>query len=821
MTPPARTVRTGVAALGFSLLAAPLASLALAPPASASGNGLVISEVYGGGGNTGAPLRNDFVELQNTSAAPVVLDGMSVQYRSATGTPGGTTALHGTVPAGAHWLVGEAAGANASAPALPTPDDSGSITMASSSGQVLLTSGAGVVDLVGYGSATSYEGSGAAPTLSNLTAASRSAAGTDTDDNSRDLTAGTPHPQASGSTSTPPEPATPATIEQIQGSGDTSPLAGQSVETSGVVTAAYPTGGFNGFYLQTPGTGGDLDPATHDTSDAVFVFLGGAAPADSYPAVGDHVQVSGKVSEFAGMTELTAAKGGVSRLADQAAAPQPAAVAYPATDAGRESLEGMLVAPTGPYTVSDNYALNQYAEIGLARGTEPLRQPTDVARPGAAADAVAARNAERAVTLDDGSSINYLTSGKNTALPYLTRDHSIRVGAPATFTRPMVMDFRNGAWKLQPRRQLTADNAADVATATFPDTRPAAPQGVGGQLKVASFNVLNFFTETGADYVADGGTCSFYKDRAGEPVTVSSCNGDGPRGAADDGDLARQRAKIVAAINRLGADVLSLEEIENSAKYAGPDRRDDALASLVAALNAAAGSEVWKFVPSPAPADRPALADEDVIRTAFIYKQAVARPVGRSHILTGSAAFENAREPLAQAFRPRTGGPRDTFLVMVNHFKSKGSGVDDGTGQGNSNPDRVAQAKALVRFAGQQRHRAHTSRVLLTGDFNSYTQEDPMQVLYRAGYTDIGSAAAPGESTYQFGGVVGSLDHVLANRPAMNRVTGAHVWNVNSPESVAYEYSRDNYNATDFYAPTPYRSSDHDPLLVGFDASHR
>ena len=92
--------------------------------------------------------------------------------------------------------------------------------------------------------------------------------------------------------------------------------------TSGVVTAAYPSGGFNGFYLQTPGTGGDVDLASHDTSDAVFVFLGGGADPASYPAIGDHVQVTGPVSEYAGMTEVSPAAGGVSPLAP-ADAPTP------------------------------------------------------------------------------------------------------------------------------------------------------------------------------------------------------------------------------------------------------------------------------------------------------------------------------------------------------------------------------------------------------------------------------------------------------------------------------------------------------------------
>ena len=816
---PASWATARTALVGLALVAAPLALVA---PASASSTGLVISEVYGGGGNSGAPLTNDFIELQNTTGAAIPLTGMSVQYRSAAGTTSAATALSGTIPANGKFLVAEAAGATPSG-ALPTPDTTGTLAMSGSAGVVYLSSKASavpandpsIVDLVGYGStATAFEGTAPAPGLTNSTAATRAGAGTDTDNNAADFTAAAPKPENS-STVTPPPPGDPVarTIEEIQGNGPTSPLDQQSVITKGVVTAAYPTGGFNGYYIQTPGTGGALDPSNHDTSDAVFVFAGSGA---TYPKIGDYLQVTGKVSEFAGMTEVTPTSGGVTTLTDQVAPPAPATVGFPADAASRESLEGMLVAPQGDYTVTDNYTLNQYAEIGLAHDDKPLPQSTDVAKPGPAAQAVEADNAKKKVVLDDGSSLNYFTTGKDIPLPYLTPELSIRVGAPATFTRPVILDFRNSAWKLQPTQQLTAANATSVQPATFPDTRQATPTAVGGDLKVASFNVLNFFTETGDDFVADGGTCSFYTDRAGAKVTVNSCNGNGPRGAADDTDLGRQRAKIVAAINTLGADVLSLEEIENSAQYAGANRRDDALSALVDALNADAGSDVWEFVPSPSPADRPAVADEDVIRTAFIYKRAKVEPVGTSHILQ-DPAFASAREPLAQEFRPAGGTPNQDFLTIVNHFKSKGSGVDDGTGQGNANPDRVAQAKALVKFADQQKALAETDTVFLTGDFNSYTQEDPMQVLYAAGYTDIGHDQAPEEYTYQFGGTVGSLDHVLANSTALGQVTGAHVWNINSVESVAYEYSRFNYNATDFYAPNPFRSSDHDPLLVGFD----
>jgi len=220
----------------------------------------------------------------------------------------------------------------------------------------------------------------------------------------------------------------------------------------------------------------------------------------------------------------------------------------------------------------------------------------------------------------------------------------------------------------------------------------------------------------------------------------------------------------------------------------------------------------------PSPSGIGDQADEDVIRTAFIYRTALVRPVGES-VVDNAPEFDVARDPLAQAFRPVGRTSASEFVVVVNHFKSKGSGPDDRTGQGNSNPQRVAQAQQLVTFADQMKKHFGTDRLFLSGDFNAYTQEDPIKVLRDAGYTDIGSTESPGEHTYLFDGVVGSLDHVLANQAALGTVTGAHVWNINSVEPVALEYSRYNYNVTDFYAADPFRASDHDPLLVGLDTS--
>ncbi|WP_310962321.1 ExeM/NucH family extracellular endonuclease [Nocardioides terrisoli] len=822
-----------VAAAAASALAVP-ASLLTAIPASATPDGstVVISEVYGAGANAGASYDQDFVELFNPTTAAVDLAGTSIQYRSATGIsdPTGVADLTGTIAAGGHFLVGLAkGGTGADLPVAPDVQATG-INISASKGTVFLADRTGalsapptgsltgdpqVLDLVGFGATNTFE-TAAAPAPSSTSSISRAAEGTDTDDNAADLSAGAPSPAAAGGGSEPPGEGGTATIEQIQGTGDSSPMSGMSVVTSGLVTASYRTGGFNGFYLQTPGTGGDIDLATHHASDAVFVYLGGAR-ADSAPPVGSHVTVSGTVSEFRGLTELDADD--VTTDPDAAPAVKPATVVWPRTDAERESLEGMLIDPQGDYTVSDNYATNQYAEIGLATGDHPLPTPTDVADPhdAAAIAAVETDNAARLITLDDGASTNFLTSGKDVPLPWLTQDHELRVGAPVRFTSPMVVDYRNNLWKLQPTGQLTA---ADAAPATFGHTRQDAPAPTGGNLHLASFNVLNYFPTTGADWVASGGTCTWYDDREGNHITVKNCTDaagdDGPRGAADQANLERQQIKIVHAINHLGADIVSLEEIENSAKFA--HSRDWAVAKLVDALNAEAGAHTWRYVPTPPTAGDQ--SDEDVIRTAFIYKPARVKAVGPS-IIDDAPAFDVARDPLAQAFAPRRGGLDQRFAVIVNHFKSKGSGPDDGTGQGNSNPQRIAEADELTQFADRVQATYHTPRVFLSGDFNSYTQEDPMRHLYAAGYTDIGSTEAPGEYTYQFDGMVGSLDHVLANRAALGMVRGAHVWNINSVEPVALEYSRYNDNATDFYAPDPFRASDHDPLVVGIDSGSR
>ncbi|GLY98771.1 ExeM/NucH family extracellular endonuclease [Actinoplanes sp. NBRC 103695] len=830
--------RVAVAAVSLSVAGAAVALPSAPAAANPAGTALVISEAYVNGGSAGASYANKFVEFFNPTSSAIVLTGDTLQYRAATSTvvPSGSQvfALSGTVPARG-WFLVQLPSNGANGAALPTPDlnTGGSVNPGAGGGTLYIVDGpsgvlptdASVIDKIGWGNSNSPEGT--APTGNSVTLSyQRTVAGADTDNNAADFATAAPAPQNAGSTPPDPDPEpepdpVAATVAEIQGTGDASPLAGQTVVTEGVVTAAYPTGGFSGFYLETGGP--DTTPGA---SDAVFVF--GSISA-AQVAVGDSVRVTGKVTEFAGLTELSSPS--VTKLAAPLPAVTPAALPWIHLDtaAEKEAHEGELLAPKGAFTVSDVFDANFYGSFTLAHGLTPLRQPTDAARPGSAeAVAVVADNAARAITLDDGASLNYSSSANSgKPLPWLTPSHSVRVGSRVTLRQPVVLDFRNSLWNLQPRQPVTDDGSA---VATFTDTRdtneqPATLRGT----KLATFNVENYFPTTGEEYVARGlGTCTFYTDRQGNRIAVNQCSGSGPRGAATEVSFQRQQAKIVTGINRLDAGIVSLEEVENSAWFG--EARDTALATLVDALNAEAGAGTWAYAPSPPAAGLPPLDQQDVIRTAFIYKPAEVALVGPPTVLTSASdpgePFSIAREPLAQGFKKRRATDSAAFVVVANHWKSKGSGTALYPGdeqdtrpaydQGSFNATRVREAQETHAFATRTAQSLGTDRIFLVGDFNAYTHEDPMQELYTAGYTDLGSRFKPKEHSYSFDGLAGSLDHVLANPAALALVTNADVWQINAQESVAYNYSRYNYNVTQlFNAADPFAASDHNPEIAG------
>ena len=611
---------------------------------------------------------------------------------------------------------------------------------------------------------------------------------------------------------------------QTAGDGDDSQLINQTVETKGVVTAAYPKGenanlkGLEGFTIQTPGTGGTWDPA-RTASDGLFVFMGKSSA--TMPSIGDCVVVKGKVAEYSGVKNATAATQSLTQLLPQSITAatdcdpvKPTELSGVPTQDQMEALESMLVLPKDTWTITDNYKTNRYGTLSLTPGTEVLRTATDVVAPGAAAQAYEAENAAKTIDLDDASTTdltNFKQNGHKERYAYLANGAPARVGYHVTFTKPVVLESRFGSFVFQPT-QMTAGNP-DRSPVTITGERPAAPS-VSGDTKVATFNVLNYFSDLGENEPG----CKGYEDRDHKYVTDKNCK---LRGAWSSQAFANQQTKIVQAINTIDADVVALEEIENPVASGVSTDRDGALKSLVNALNAAAGSEVWAYVPSPSTVP----ANEDVIRIAFIYKKAKIAPVGDSVIYDDPAYTGLARQPLAQEFKPITDANHEgkNFVVIANHFKSKGSApknlsgaeaaanTDNGDGQGNSNGVRVKQARALATFA----QRFNGTPTLLVGDFNAYAKEDPLKVLTDAGWAH---ESGHGDSSYVYGGRSGSMDHVFANSAAHPLITEVKSWAVNAQESIAFEYSRANYNAyLAFEADNPYRASDHNPEIIGLN----
>lgn len=582
----------------------------------------------------------------------------------------------------------------------------------------------------------------------------------------------------------PPAYAVDAThsIAQVQGTNvATSPLVGQTVTVEGIVTGDHRTAGsFRGIYVQTAGSGGSTD-ATPNASDGVFVFL------DTNPAagvaVGDRVTVTGLVNESGGVTRITASEADSVQLV-QAAAGLPAITPLPATVLGnaREALEGMLVRPSGTYRVVSSHNLQSFGELWTSAGSAMPVEAFESQAPGttAANNITAANNGARLV-LDDGYSVSVSDASHPGDQPYFTKDVVVRNGDAITFpSGGSLLSFGFSNWRLQPPTPITDASAANLKpTFTAANLRPATAPVVGGDVTVAAFNVLNYFT------------------------TLTTQNPDA-RGARTAEEFAIQKSKIVAAINALDADVVALQEIENSVKLG--ETPDEALADLVAGLNAALGSKVWDYVRTPSALHDAAITD--VITNAIIFKPAVVKPSGEARTIIDETVWDIAREPIAQTFKYG----KSFLTVVANHFKSKSNSPADSTpetGQDPYNGERVEQAESLLSFANSLSE-GQKNAVYLVGDFNSYAKEAPMKVFADAGWSDLLFTKARGQYTYTFDGELGSLDHVIASPAAAARVTGAGVWSINSPEWAGREYF-----GTAAEAGTPYRSSDHDPIVVG------
>ncbi|MFC9561159.1 ExeM/NucH family extracellular endonuclease [Agromyces sp. NPDC056965] len=779
-----------LAAVSAASIGALVVGLLGAPPAFAAvdGSGVVINEVYARGGSANQPFAGKFVELYNPTGAPVSLAGWSLQYRSATstGASSGVGALTGEIEAGGYYLIALPGNGSVGA-ALPEPDATLGLNPSGTNGSLFLANVPGainpgtgsivnnpqVVDYVGYGTSANFEGAAAGYPGGNADPGSIVRTGfADTDVNSADFTfSSTVTPQGSGGGTDPVDP-TATTIGAVQGTGDATTMDGELVVVEGVITADHRSGGYNGVTIQTPGA--DTTPGA---SDGIFVFQ---MPAVG--AIGDLVRVTGTVSEYFGLTQITTSPTGAELVS--AAVGVPDAVELPASTVGaaREPLESMLVAPSGNYLLSSTHEAYNFGSLWMAAGDSLPVKSTEQLDAGPDANAAAVANRGRLLILDDGWNAAVTSAGHPADQPYLTKDVIVRNGDRVILPEtPYVLSYGFDAWRLQPTSPIDSTSPASVKP-TFETLNPrvdTAP-AVGGDIQVGVFNVLNYFT------------------------TLSSENANA-RGAATAEEFALQEKKIVAAITGLGAEVVALQEIENSFKLG--EARDEATATLVAALNEAEGSDVWAYVPTPASLTA---ATTDVIQSAIIYRSAAVTPKGDAQTVIDESVWGNAREPIGQIFELPNG---NDFSVVANHFKSKsGSGAQPADGQGFFNADRVAQANSLLTLANSLE--AEAGEVFLLGDFNSYAEEDPIQVLTGAGYSDLLPDLTDDQYTYTFDGELGSLDHALGNAAAVQGVTGIGRWAINSPEWSDRQY--ENGSPDD---GSVFRSSDHDPQVIGLDSA--
>ncbi len=585
----------------------------------------------------------------------------------------------------------------------------------------------------------------------------------------------------------------PATlISAIQGNGAASPLVGQTHTVEAVVVGDFQDGAkgtngdLNGFHLQEEDLDADADPLT---SEGIFVFDGSNPAVDVN--IGDRVRVVGPVSEFNGLTEITAT--GVLVCNSGNPAPTPATLALPVTAVDDfEPVEGMSVTFPQDLVISEYFNFDRFGEIVLT--SERRLTPTAEFEPGPDAVAAAAEFLLDRITLDDGRSSQNPDPAIHPNGADFDLDNLFR-GGDTVANVTGVMDYGFGLYRIQPTQ------GADYTPVNL---RTAAPDDVGGDIRVASFNVLNYFTT-----IDDG-----VNDICG-PAQNQEC-----RGADNAGELTRQRDKIVAALTAIDADVVGLIEIENNVT-------DDAVIDLVDSLNAVSGPGTYDYVAT-------GTIGTDAIKVAIVYKPDTVSPVGGYAILDSSVdprfIDTRSRPVLAQSFADASGS---VFTVAVNHLKSKGSACDDvgdpdlGDGAGNCNATRTAAAEALVDWLAGDPTGSGDTDTLIIGDLNSYDKEDPIDAIVAGSDDSAGTAddytdlirLFQGEDAYSyvFDGQIGYLDHALASADLLGQVTGTTVWHINADEAdlIDYDTSFKQPAQDAIYAPDPYRSSDHDPVVIG------
>ncbi len=760
----------------------------------------VIAEVYGGGGNSGATLINDFVELANRGAAAVSLDGFSVQYAPASGNSWQVTPLTGSVAPGARYLVAEAKGAGGSV-VLPAADATGTISMSATAGTIALVQGtaaltcktaadcaadARIKDLVGFGSAAIIREGTPTAAPSNTTSVARASALADTDDNAADFSSGAPTPTNSkGETpgDTGPPPVT-AKIHDIQGTTRISPFKDQKVAgVTGVVTALRTFGSARGFWLTDASP--DADPRT---SEGLFVYTGSETPA---VAVGDAVTASGTIREFypdapatspfQSLTELTGAQWTVGSSGN--ALPEPTVVK--------------------PDTVPDTVAPAPGGNI------EPL--PLEPAK--YSLDFWESHESE-IVGVSDARVVGPTTSFNELYVTTKPKQNpSVRGGAVY-----LAYDRLNtGVLKvasLIPFSEVPFPkvNTGDVLTGET--SGPVEYSNFGGYTLLA--------TKLGATKDNKLQRESTREQRSGE-LSVATYNVEN-LSALDSAEKFGELAKAIAT-NLASPDILNLEEIQdnNGPANDGTVAADQTLRKFVDAIVAAGGPRYeWRQIDPRNGLDGGQPGGN--IRVGFLFNPArvsfvdrtagdatttpvgVVKERGKTHLTASPGRVDPANEAWASSRKPLAGEfvfQGRTVFVIANHFNSKGG--DQPTHGRNQPPNRSSevqrakQATVLRGFVDQLLASDRHANIVVAGDINDYPFAPALQTLTAGGALNDVIASLPEKERYSyvFEGQSQVLDHILASR---------------APRGIDYDVVHLN-------AEFAQQASDHDPQVLRFRPS--
>ena len=797
---PARVALAVASAAGLALAV----TAAGAPAAAVPSTTVVLNEVYGGGGNTGATLKNDFVELGNRGAGSASVAGWSVQYISA--SPGATTTwqvtpLTGSIPAGATYLIGEAAGTGGTDD-LPPTDATGSINMSATNGTVALVNSttaltcktaadcaadASIVDLVGFGTAVVHEGAADAPAGSNTTSIQRTPA-PDTDDNGTDFASGAPSPQGTGGTGGGGEPG-PLRIHDIQGTSWLSPHAGETVTNVPGVVTALRTGSSRGFWIQDPDA--DADPAT---SEGIFVFTGSAPTV----AVGDSVLVSGKINEFYPLSSGDTVSTTSSLSNTEIGTPAVTVL----------STGNPLPAPivVGPDTVPDTYAPDLGGGNIETTGIHPARS-----------------------ALDFYESIEGMR---------VEVDDARVVGPSNTFGEQYVTTKPNSAATYRGGAELLGENLIPAGRLEIATTDGSTLDlDVGDVLQGATIGAIDWSNFGG--YVLEASTLGTIQHNHLPPVTAAPATSkqlsvatyNVENLAPSDADSKFQALAQGVVTNLASPDIVALEEIQDNSGAVddGVVAADQTLTKLTDAITAAGGPAYqWREI-DPVN-DKDGGQPGGNIRVVFLFDPARvqfvdAGPAGVDRSTTGSQVtivhnraaltlspgrvdptnpvWTTSRKPLAGMFTFRG----QSVIVIANHFNSKGGDQNaDGRFQypaQSSAVQRAGQAQVLHDFVSKILAADKKAEVVVVGDLNDY-QFSPALAALETGTADgsgpsiltdlITTLPVDERYTYVFNGVSQVLDHILVS-PAIGGVR-YQVVHVNA------EYHN--------------QVSDHDPQVVDF-----